>query len=80
VEATVFVADPNLVGSGSGFAIRIWIQEGINDAKNRKKLNKYHFLKPWMFSFVNIHLNFFNFLVSKTLDPDPDYLEMLTPD
>jgi hypothetical protein len=39
--------DPFNAVSGSvsefGFAIRIWIQEGKNTDKNRKKVNKFYF-------------------------------------
>ncbi len=49
------VADPDWIRiqnevSGSGFGIRIQIQEGKKDPQKLKKL-KFHGLKCWMFSF-----------------------------
>jgi hypothetical protein len=38
-------------GSGTGFTIRSGFREGKNNPQIRKKLNKFHFLKCWMFSF-----------------------------
>jgi hypothetical protein len=57
-RSSVVDPDPDWIRSQSGPWIRIRIQKGKNDSQSqpKKKVNKFKFLKCWMFSFEDLRL------------------------